>query len=220
MLRIIGCLVALLALTACGPLVVEPSQVAGVAGQTQTMVCRSTNSVTCTNFQVVLVKYDPNNPLLRDVKEGRAPPYMTAHEVHAQVLAGKIARYTARTEIDVYIWAPRPGVDLGQLSIYDNLHGTRVRRSVSLDTSTIPPPFIKGRGYPDHQFKMIASGQTVILSLPKAYFTPGTEILLCAPGLPSIVPSQERGEGIWYTRGTLPSYVGGTQPLSTFFMTE
>jgi hypothetical protein len=181
-------------------------------------VCRSTDFASCMNLQIMVINFDPSNPLLVLVKEGKTSLHEAAHEVHRQVLTGNIARYQEEVPIWVYTWGTKNS-GLERSSIYDNLVGTRNRRQAEVDSSEVALPYIKGRGTPKHKFKLIHRGQTVMFVPSKTFFTPESEILVCAPTLDSIVPSRARQEGVWITRGVLPSLLSqNTQPLSTFLM--
>jgi hypothetical protein len=182
--------------------------------------CKS-EAMGCYTFEMFAVVNDPNNPTLSAIASGQKQPSEddAARRIHRAALSGQMPFYQGTLDVQVFIWkSSRRGVD--RIQVYDNPNGGWRRAHAPKHAPNARPPRTPTLGPPDYVFSMTAVGKDMMIAFPDEFFTPETQILLCAPTLPSIAPDSRRQEGLWFTDGTLPWHRQVGKALSTFFLVD
>ena len=189
------------------------------SGNVQAQVPCESRADGCFTFVIFGAVNDPNNPLLASLAQGHKQRYEDdiARRVHQQAKAGQAMFYPRPLPVMVYVWkSSHRGLD--RIQIYDNPQGgdRQVRAARPVQGN---PPVVPSLGPPDYAFQMTTVGKPMMITFPDEFFTPGTQILICAPSVPTIHPDIRREQGIWFTDGTLPWYRRpGKRLVDTLFL--
>lgn len=172
----------------------------------------------CFTFEMLAVTMDPANAMLVDVASGRRQPYEDeiAKHVLLDAKASRVQFYPGLADILVYVWGSS-GQGLDRVQIYDNPDGgwRKARPGIPMPANLNSVPSL---GQPDFVFNVKTIGMVAMITFPDEFFTPETQVMLCAPTLPTIWPDRARQQGIWYTSGTLSWYRQHGTWRSSFFL--
>lgn len=173
-------------------------------------------------FEMLAVVNDPRDPMLAGFASGNLSRYDTyegenvAIKVHHDAKAGRIRFYPGPLTVLVYVWGSS-SQGLEGIRSYSNPHGgLRTERAIRPANRAVAGTF--SIGPPQYIFWMRAVAKDMAIAFPDAFFTPETQVMLCAPDLPSIWPDRARDQGIWFTRGTLPWHRRQGTWVTTFFL--